>query len=306
MAIYTKMGTDGFLFTAADARTRPHSGFVGAMRISIIVASRNAGPTIGRCLDSIAQQQHPNIETIVADGGSSDGTVDLLKKRSASRGTSLVWFSEPDSGIAEAWNKAVGCATGDWVLFLGADDRLASPDVLSRAAVVLEQALPEHRVVYGQVTLVATNGEEVGALDRPWSSNEFHNCYYNLPHQAVFHHRSLFKEFGKFDTSLTIAAAFDFLLRALAEAEPLRVPGLTVTQMQIGGLSNSRLNAPKLVLEEMRLFRRHVGGIPWRHAWWLVKAWGKYALYRLGDDRLALFVTNLYRRLVRGQGPLRY
>ncbi|HXQ41193.1 MAG TPA: hypothetical protein VN821_08000 [Candidatus Udaeobacter sp.] len=197
-------------------------------------------------------------------------------------------------------------ATGDWILFLGADDRLASPDVIARAGIVLAQALPGHRVVYGQVDLVGANGEVVGNLHRPWSPPEFYGCRYNLPHQAVFHHRSLFTEFGPFDTSLKIAAAFDFLLRALAHSEPLFMPGLTVTRMQIGGLSNNRLNAPALVWEELRLYRRHVGSVPWLHLWWLAKAWVKYALCRIGGDRLALNTTNLYRKLMRGEGPLRY
>lgn len=276
------------------------------MRISIIVASRNAASTIGRCLDSITQQSAGNIEIVVADGGSNDGTAEILQRQSAGMGGSLVWFSKPDKGIAEAWNRAIALATGDWILFLGADDRLAAPDVIMRAGLVLERALPKHRVVYGQVALVTPEDVEVGMLDRPWSPRDFYGCRYNLPHQAVFHHRSLFGEFGPFDTSLKIAAAFDFLLRALAQSEPLYMPGLTITRMQIGGLSNSRLNAPRLVKEEMRLFLRHVGGMPWTHLWWLAKAWVKYALYRLGGDGLALSLANHYRRLVRGEGPLRY
>src|SRR5579871_6693878 len=276
------------------------------MRISVIVASHNTASTIGRCLDSIALQSAGNIEVVVADGGSNDSTAEILQRRTAEMGGTLVWFSKPDNGIAEAWNRAVALATGDWILFLGADDCLASPDVIARACIVLAQALPVHRVVYGQVDLVGEDGEVVGNLHRPWVPRDFYGCRYNLPHQAVFHHRSLFAEFGPFDTSLKIAAAFDFLLRALARSEPLLMPGLTVTRMQIGGLSNSRRNAPALVWEELRLFRRHVGGIPWLHLWWLAKAWVKYALYRIGGDRLALSTTNLYRRLVRREGPLRY
>jgi len=276
------------------------------MRISVIVASHNTASTIGRCLDSIALQSAGNIEVVVADGGSNDGTAEILQRRTAKMGGTLVWFSKPDNGIAEAWNRAITLATGDWVLFLGADDCLASPDVIARACMVLAQALPVHRVVYGQVDLVGENGEVVGNLRRPWVPRDFYGCRYNLPHQAVFHHRSLFAEFGPFDTSLKIAAAFDFLLRALARSEPLLMPGLTVTRMQIGGLSNSRRNAPALVREELRLFRRYVGGVPWLHLWWLAKAWVKYALYRIGGDRLALSTTNLYRKLMRGEGPLRY
>jgi glycosyltransferase involved in cell wall biosynthesis len=276
------------------------------VRLTIIIACKNAGASLDRCLDSIFKQQSAEVEAVVADGGSKDGTLDILRRRGAEAGAALKWFSEPDGGIAEAWNKAIARATGDWILFLGADDHLASGDVASRANLVLPNALPTYRVVYGQVRMVAADDREVGVQDRPWSPRDFHGCRYNIPHQAVFHHRSLFAEFGPFDTSLRIAAAYDFLLRVLAQAEPLYVPGFVVTRMQIGGLSTSRLNAPRLVAEEARLFRRHVGGVPWLHAWWLLKAWIKYALCRVGGDRLALSVTNLYRLILRGEGPLRY
>src|SRR5579862_820541 len=253
-----------------------------SMRLSIVIACLNASRSLDRCLDSVLQQRGFDVEVVVADGGSRDGTVEILQRRAAAMGGSLIWISKPDSGIAEAWNRAIGLATGDWVLFLGADDRLAASDVIARAGIVLAQALPSHRVVYGLVDLVSATGEVVGTLGHPWSPQDFYGCRYNLPHQAVFHHRSLFAEFGPFDTSLKIAAAYDFLLRALAKSEPQFIPALIVTEMQIGGLSNSRLNAPTLVREELRLYRRHVGGVSWLHLWWLAKAWAKYALYRIG------------------------
>jgi hypothetical protein len=84
------------------------------------------------------------------------------------------------------------------------------------------------------------------------------------------------------------------------------IPDLLVTRMQVGGLSSTRRKAPLVVMEEIRLFRRHVGGVPWTLLWWLVKAWGKSILHRLGGDPLALQITNMYRPVVRHQAPLRY
>src|SRR5215469_7034575 len=276
------------------------------MRLSLIVACLDARPVLVRCLESIARQDHPDVELIVADGGSTDGTVELLKALKAAPVISYQWFSAPDDGIADAWNKAVERVSGAWVLFLGADDVLAAPGTLSRAAERLAALPAAARVAYGQVALVDTEGQRVDLLERPWSPADFHGCRYNLPHQAVFHRRSLFNEFVPFDTRFRIAADFDFLLRVLARDEPAYLPGLTVTHMQVGGLSSTRRNAPAVVREEIRLYRRHVGGVPWVLLWWLVKAWGKAGLHRLGGDRLALPVTNLYRRLVRGKAPLRY
>ena len=84
---------------------------------------RNGAETIQRCLDSVLAQQAGLAEIVVVDGASTDGTVAILE-RNAKRLAS--WSSEPDRGICDAWNKALARVRGEWVLFLGADDRLAS------------------------------------------------------------------------------------------------------------------------------------------------------------------------------------
>ena len=103
------------------------------MRISIIVACLNAARLLSRCLESIASQDYEDIELVVADGGSRDGTLEDVNGYRSRMDDSLRLFSEKDCGIADAWNKAVALANGDWLLFLGADDSLAAPDVISRA-----------------------------------------------------------------------------------------------------------------------------------------------------------------------------
>jgi len=271
-------------------------------RITVIVACLDAGTLIDRCLTSIAECDYPNLEVIVADGGSKDGTLDALRASRERMGGMLTWVSEPDSGIADAWNKAVAKASGDWILFLGADDTIAASTVFTRVAAYLETAAPLHRVVYGQVALMDHNNQLLRLMDRPWSPREFRGCRYNLPHQAVFHHRSLFREFGSFDASLRIVADFDFLLRHLMTAEPLYVPQLVVTKMRVGGASTSTLQAPAGVREQIRLYRRHVGGISAVLTGALMKAWIKVGLYHLGGDRLVFRVGQAYRSLtLRGQ-----
>lgn len=246
------------------------------------------------------------MEVVVADGGSSDGTLEFLKHYSSLMGESLVWSSEPDQGIGDAWNKAVKRASGEWLLFLGADDSLAAPDVISTAASFLLKSYPAYRVVYGRVVMRSPTGEFVEFLERPWSANTFRNCLLNLPHQAVFHHHSLFKDHGDFDTKLTFLSDFDFLLRELMQFEPFHLPGFTVSNMQIGGISNNRRHAVSVVFEQIRLYRRHSVVIPWILYWWLVKAFGITMLYRVGGDRFALAITNMYRRAVGRRSPLSY
>jgi glycosyltransferase involved in cell wall biosynthesis len=276
------------------------------MRISIIIACWNSATVIGRCLESVIVQDYPDIEIVVADGGSSDGTVDVLRRYARQMGRRMVWLSEPDDGLADAWNKAVDRASGDWLLFLGADDALAAADVFARIAPVLSDAFPEYSVVYGKVALTGVDGRLLAYEDWPWSPADFRGCRAALPHQAVFHHRSLFDRYGRFDTSFSIGADVDFLMRALAHDRPLHVAGILVSNMQIGGMSTCRRNAPRVTMVQIRLYRRYVGGFPWLFYWWLLKSCGIWALHRLGGDELALPVTNFYRRVVGGRPPLDY
>ena len=259
------------------------------MRVSIVIACLNAAPVIERCLETVVAQDYPDIEVVVADGGSRDGTQGILGE--AGLGRPLIWISEPDLGIADAWNKAVARATGEWLLFLGPDDTLAASDVISRAMAILRHAAPRHRVVYGQIAMISPAGRTMKILDRPWSAKAFRGCRYNLPHQAVFHHRSLFAERGQFDTSYSIVADFDFLLRELMSADPLYIPNLLVCCKRAGGVSNSGRYAPQGVLEQIRLFRLHVGGAAPTLYWCLFKACIKYALYALGGDSLVARMT---------------
>jgi glycosyltransferase involved in cell wall biosynthesis len=274
------------------------------MRISVVIACLDSAPVIDRCLESIAIQSYPDIEVVVSDGGSTDGTIERLIEHERKMAGRLEWRSERDRGIADAWNKAVARCTGDWLLFLGADDALEDPDVISRAASHLREAFPDHRVVYGNVTLCDSNQRPIATLEQPWSPAEFRNCRRCLPHQAVFHHRSLFVDHGSFDTSLRIVSDYDFLLRELMKSAPLHVPELFVTQMQIGGISNDRAYSASVVREQICLFRRHVGGTPLLLRWWLLKATIIRHLHKIGGDRLALFATNAYRRIAGGRPPL--
>lgn len=250
---------------------------------------------LARCLDSIADQTFADIEVIVADGASSDASIEILRRYGTSLGGALVWFSEPDNGIADAWNKAVARATGDWILFLGADDALASPAVISDAASRLATAGQDCRIAYGRVLLVDEDGRVRETLGRTWSARDFRRCRFNLPHQGVFHRRSLFAGGARFDTSYAIVSDFDFLLRELMFAEPLDIGDLAVCRMGAGGISNRPQHAPRGIAEQIRLYRRHVGGTSPILYWDLTKAWIKVGLWLLGGEALVFRARDLYR-----------
>src|SRR5690348_14220883 len=96
-------------------------------RVSLIIAVYNGASTIVKCLNSVAAQTYGSRELIVIDGGSTDGTVDILR---CNADQLSYWISEPDTGVYNAWNKGLARARGEWIAFLGADDYLWTPDAL--------------------------------------------------------------------------------------------------------------------------------------------------------------------------------
>src|SRR6266852_7649400 len=100
---------------------------VPAPRVSVVTATLGSRAYLEDTIQSVLAQSHPNLEYIIVDGGSKDGTVDLIRSYE-SRLTD--WVSEPDRGIADAFNKGLARSTGDYVLFLNSDDRFATSDAV--------------------------------------------------------------------------------------------------------------------------------------------------------------------------------
>lgn len=269
--------------------------------ISIIIATRNAAGTLGRCLDSIRAQTFRDFELLVMDGGSTDGTVDMLR---AGGDVVTAWRSEPDTGIYHAWNKALVLATGEWVCFLGGDDWLWDEGALERLAPMLRTAGSRSRVVYSRVRQVDASGAMVEDVGEPWTrAREAFLRYRCLPHPGLMHHRSLFVTHGRFDETFSLAADYEFLLRELKSGEALFVPALSVG-MNYGGRTTSPENFHRLLRETKRALAMH-GLVPPRLPWvyWTLCAWFYLALYTLAGDRVARRLADAYR-YVTLRGPL--
>lgn len=210
-------------------------------RISIIVAVLNGIKTIKRCLQSVFRQTYANIELIVMDGNSTDGTQDVLISFSEKI---TCWESKPDRGIYHGWNKALRRATGEWICFLGADDCLYDFQVLEKASACLSKAIAQGcRLAYGQVEKVDAAGHVVQILGRPWEKISWqirHGMPIHMPHPGMMHHRSLFEKYGLFDEKFRIAGDYEFLLRELKDpAGKALYLGFPLVKFGVGGISET-------------------------------------------------------------------
>lgn len=178
---------------------------------SVITVCKNAAATLQGTIESLHTQRSGNWEWIVVDGGSTDGTLELLKKTRSTR-TKIV--SEQDGGIYAAMNKGVRMAEGEFIHFLNADDRYADSTVLED----VEEYLARHRdcdFAYGSIKVSGPNGaEDVWEPPPPeWAPEEM--IYGCLPHQGSFSRRRLFyDQLGFFDESLCTAADYLWMTRA--------------------------------------------------------------------------------------------
>jgi glycosyltransferase involved in cell wall biosynthesis len=199
----------------------------------VVTAVFNGQPYVAGCLDSVLCQDYPNIEHIVLDGGSSDGTIEVLRQYDD---RIALWRSEPDKGIYDAWNKALLEARGEWICFLGADDQFL-PGAVS-AYMALAACNPQAEFLSSRVKVIHSTGYE-RILGCPWTWRKFSKgmC---APHVGSMHRRSLFDRMGNYDTSYRIVADYAFLLRARDQLKAAYMPLITV-RMRAGGVSTNRI-----------------------------------------------------------------
>ena len=180
------------------------------MKISIITVSFNNAATIEDTINSVASQKHSDVEHIVIDGVSTDGTVEIVQRN---RDAVEKFVSERDSGIYDAMNKGIASASGDVIGFLNSDDVYAHCDILSRAAEVF--ANPDVDACYAD--LVYVRQEDLGKVVRHWKSKDFRQGLFALgwcpPHPTFFVRKSVYREYGGFDLNYRLAADVELMLR---------------------------------------------------------------------------------------------
>lgn len=228
-------------------------------KISVITAVFNNRDTVAVAIDSVLSQDCENVELIVIDGGSTDGTLDVLKTFADQIG---VLVSEPDQGIYDALNKGIQHATGDVVGFLHSDDLFNDNQALIKIATAFEE--PRIDATYGDLVYVRKN--DLSKVVRYWRAGAFSPIQLRRgwmpPHPTFYVRRSVYTRLGGFDLSYRIAADYDCMLRFLKHGVHLRYVPEVLVRMRMGGTSNrSPMNLIRKSAEDLRALRSNsVGG----------------------------------------------
>jgi glycosyltransferase involved in cell wall biosynthesis len=226
------------------------------VKISVITVVYNGASTIEDTILSVAAQTHPEVEHIVVDGGSTDGTVQIIERH---RDKLARVISEPDEGIYDAMNKGIACATGEVIGTLNSDDVYADGGVLAMVAEAF--ADPGLDACYGDLVYVdREHGERVVRYwtSRPYEAGLFERGW--MPaHPTFYVRRRVYERYGGFDLEYRIQSDFELTMRFLRihHIRSLYIPRIMV-RMRMGGTTNNRLsNIIKGNLESYRACRKH-------------------------------------------------
>jgi glycosyltransferase involved in cell wall biosynthesis len=239
----------------------------GKPLLTVVTAVFNGAPTIEHTILSVGEQTYNNIEHIIIDGGSADGTQDILRKYDH---IIDYWVSEKDAGIYDAMNKGIALASGEVVGFLNADDFYASEDVLSKVAAVFSD--PDVDACYADLCYVQQ--ENIASVVRYWRSSPFRPRAFEKgwcpPHPTFFVRREIYERLGGFDLSYRIAADVELMMRFL-EKHAIRahyIPEVLV-KMRMGGTTNRNLSNIILQNREiLRALKLHGLRVSYARFWW--------------------------------------
>lgn len=224
------------------------------LKISLITVAYNAQNTIERCISSVLGQKFNNIQYIVIDGGSTDGTIQIINKY---RENISVFISEPDNGVYDAMNKGIALADGDIIGTLNADDFLADNDILAHVAEAFSQQ--DINILYGDLDFIDP-GEKVV---RKWRSGRYRSGMFNWgwmpPHPTFYCRKALFANLGTYRLDYGSAADYELMLRFIHayKANVFYLDKIMV-KMFIGGISNKNVtNRVKALLYDLKAMRNN-------------------------------------------------
>lgn len=223
------------------------------MKVSIITVSYNAAKTIEQTILSIKAQSYTNIEYIIIDGQSTDGTLDIIEKYKKDIDCIV---SEPDKGIYDAMNKGIQYATGDIIGFVNSDDWY-EPDTIEKVVVCFNNTDAE--ITHGLVWDIDGDGNKKKTNGFENEEVEYEQLHYNmLPHLSVFAKRTVFEQYGGFNINYRIAADYDWILRCYTGGIRFQYINGVMGSFRRGGVSTNIINLNELAEENKEISLKYV------------------------------------------------
>ena len=228
------------------------------MKISIITVTYNSRDTIKDTIESVRSQTYDDIEYIIIDGGSTDGTIEIVKEY---ENYVDVFISEPDEGIYDAMNKGIALASGDVIGFLHSDDEYYTSSVIEKIAQEFKKGSLDG--IYADLIYVNSKNRVI----RYWRSTEFKPNMLKKgwmpPHPTLFLKKQIYEKYGMFDVRYKIAADYDFILRIFKQNLHIYYLPTIIYKMRLGGVSNKSIgNILKKTAEDYQIIKKNgIGGL---------------------------------------------
>lgn len=224
--------------------------------VSIITPSFNQAEYLDQTIRSVLGQTYPHIEYIIMDGGSTDGSVDVIKKY---EGEITAWVSEQDRGQTDAINKGFNRASGEILAWLNSDDTYASPQTVADAVNFLA-AHPEVAMVYADCDFIDETGKVIGKFaSRQTDYAKLRTGYVHIPQQTMFFRSTYWKQLGPLDPSFYFAMDYDLWVRIAKHAPIQYLSGKTWANFRIHTSSKTNVNDERGWQEMLRVHYRDGG-----------------------------------------------
>lgn len=269
--------------------------------LTVVTVVYNGVKDIERTIRSVIEQTYWPVEYIIIDGGSTDGTVEIIRSYEDSID---FWLSGPDRGVYDAFNKSCSHIHGEWILFLGAGDVLNSPDVLEHIARAAGRVSSETELVFGRVCVTNEQGDSIEILNGPWAEMRGKWCGGRpvFPHhQGIFHRRTLLAQGTPFDIGYRIAADSKLVYQSTKRVDP-HFCDIVLTRSPLGGISTNPKQSLATAKEIVRI-NRELGHRGYVHqVWFFLKALSKSLLLRSAGESFLKASIDLYRSAT-GRNP---
>ena len=230
--------------------------------VSIVTPSFNQARYIEATIQSVLMQDYARIEYIIVDGGSTDGTVDIIKKYASRDGfvPSIAWWvSEKDKGQTDAINKGFGRANGEILAWLNSDDTYTHSSAVAEAVNFLV-ANPDVAMVYADCNFIDEHGNVIGKFaSRQTDYKKLRRGYVHIPQQTMFFRAKYWKELGPLDPSFYFAMDYDLWVRIAKHAPIQYLPGKTWANFRIHTSSKTNVNDERGWKEMLRVHYRDQG-----------------------------------------------